>query len=133
MFGVGPDGVGGTADDTDVDFGDDVLNPNEGFTGTEDTLTRTAFGLSRDGGSRRPDAPSSLAPAHLRPVPGGGVARATGGGVCSRRVASGGLVVDETVGVELGQLHPEPGPGGTWSSPTTSPISCSLATTSPRS
>jgi hypothetical protein len=47
MFAVGPDGVGGTADDTDVDFGEDPLNPNEGFVGTEDTLTRTAFGLSR--------------------------------------------------------------------------------------
>ena len=38
LFGVGPDGIGGTADDTDVDFGEDVLNPNEGFAGPEDTL-----------------------------------------------------------------------------------------------
>ena len=42
LFGVGPDGVGGTADDNDVDFGEDVFNPNEGFIGIEDTLTRLA-------------------------------------------------------------------------------------------
>lgn len=46
LFGVGPDGIGGTADDIDVDFGEDVYSPFEGFTGMEDTLTRTAFGLS---------------------------------------------------------------------------------------
>ena len=45
LFGVGPDGVGGTADDVDVDFGEDVFNPNEGFTGIEDTAARTAWGL----------------------------------------------------------------------------------------
>ena len=47
MFAVGPDGIGGTADDTDVDFGEDVLNPNEGFIGLEDTLTRLSFALTR--------------------------------------------------------------------------------------
>lgn len=47
LYGVGADGVGGTADDPDVDFGEDVFNPNEGFTGIEDTLTRLSFGLSR--------------------------------------------------------------------------------------
>ena len=47
LYGVGPDGVGGTADDPDVDFGEDEFNPGEGFTGIEDTLTRVAFGLSR--------------------------------------------------------------------------------------
>jgi hypothetical protein len=46
LYGVGPDGVGGTADDPDVDFGEDEFNPNEGFTGIEDTLTRTEFGLT---------------------------------------------------------------------------------------
>ena len=45
MFGVGPDGIGGTADDVDVDFGEDAFNPNEGFLGTEDTLSRIAFVL----------------------------------------------------------------------------------------
>jgi hypothetical protein len=45
MFGVGPDGVGGTADDVDVDFGEDVFNPNEGFTGIEDTRDRIKFVL----------------------------------------------------------------------------------------
>lgn len=47
MFGVGPDGVGGTADDIDVDFHEDVLNPNEGFTGIEDSLNRTAWAYTR--------------------------------------------------------------------------------------
>lgn len=43
LFGVGADGVGGTADDPDVDFGVDTYNPNEGFTGLEDTLNNTAW------------------------------------------------------------------------------------------
>jgi hypothetical protein len=47
MFGVGPDNVGGTADDPDVDFGEDAFNPSEGFTGTEDTLSRLAVVLTR--------------------------------------------------------------------------------------
>jgi hypothetical protein len=46
LFGVGPDGIGGTADDPDVDFGDDTFIPAEGFTGTEDTLGRIAFGVT---------------------------------------------------------------------------------------
>jgi hypothetical protein len=46
FFGVGPDGVGGTADDTDTDLTVDVFRPLEGFTGLEDSLNRTAFGLS---------------------------------------------------------------------------------------
>lgn len=46
LFGVGPDGVGGTADDPDVDFGEDVYNPNEGFTGIENTKANTRWGLS---------------------------------------------------------------------------------------
>jgi hypothetical protein len=46
FFGVGPDGIGGTADDTDTDLGSDTFRPVEGFTGTEDSLNRTAFGIS---------------------------------------------------------------------------------------
>ena len=46
LFGVGPDGIGGTADDVDVDFGDDAFMPTEGFIGTEDTLGRIAFGVT---------------------------------------------------------------------------------------
>jgi hypothetical protein len=46
FFGVGPDGVGGTADDTDTDLVTDVFRPLEGFTGTEDSINRIAFGLS---------------------------------------------------------------------------------------
>lgn len=44
--GVGPDGIGGTADDVDLDFGEDVFLPAEGFTGTEDTLGRIAYGVT---------------------------------------------------------------------------------------
>jgi hypothetical protein len=47
MFAVGPDNVGGTADDPDVDFGEDDFNPNEGFTGIEDTATRLTFVLTK--------------------------------------------------------------------------------------
>jgi hypothetical protein len=43
---VGPDGVGGTADDVDVDYGDDQFEPSEGFVGMEDTLGRIAFGVT---------------------------------------------------------------------------------------
>ncbi|MFC0110779.1 PPC domain-containing protein [Kibdelosporangium aridum] len=50
MFGVGPDKIGGTADDVDVDFVEDVLNPNEGFSGHEDTLNRSGWGFSRGRG-----------------------------------------------------------------------------------
>ncbi|GAA0568879.1 hypothetical protein GCM10010172_61500 [Paractinoplanes ferrugineus] len=46
LFGVGPDGVGGTADDADVDFGDSQFIPSEGFKGTEDTLGRIVFGIT---------------------------------------------------------------------------------------
>ncbi|WP_330274472.1 hypothetical protein OG205_01910 [Lentzea sp. NBC_00516] len=47
MFAVGADAVGGNADDTDIDFGEDVFVPNEGFTGIEDAATRTKWGYSR--------------------------------------------------------------------------------------
>ncbi|GIM93104.1 PPC domain-containing protein [Paractinoplanes toevensis] len=46
LFGVGPDGIGGTADDPDVDFGDSRFIPSEGFIGTEDTLGRIVFGVT---------------------------------------------------------------------------------------
>jgi pre-peptidase len=46
LFGVGPDGIGGTADDVDVDFGDSAFLPAEGFTGIEDTLGRVVFGVT---------------------------------------------------------------------------------------
>ncbi|GAA2610931.1 hypothetical protein GCM10010399_47260 [Dactylosporangium fulvum] len=45
LFGVGPDNVGGTADDVDYDFGHDEFYPAEGLTGTEDTLNTAAWGL----------------------------------------------------------------------------------------
>ena len=43
LFGVGPDGIGGTADDPNVKFGEDDYTPVEGFTGIEDTLNVTAW------------------------------------------------------------------------------------------
>lgn len=43
LYGVGADGIGGTADDPDVDFGVDVYNPNEGLTGRENTLNNSAW------------------------------------------------------------------------------------------
>jgi hypothetical protein len=46
LYGVGPDNVGGTADDIDVDFGDDRFSPAEGFVGIEDTLGRIVFGVT---------------------------------------------------------------------------------------
>jgi hypothetical protein len=45
LFGVGPDGVGGTADDPDVDYGEDVFNLFEGFSGVEDTAANTRAAL----------------------------------------------------------------------------------------
>ncbi len=45
-IGVGPDGIFGSADDIDVDFGEDFFVPNEGFVGLEDTLESIAFGMS---------------------------------------------------------------------------------------
>jgi hypothetical protein len=47
LFGVGPDNIGGTADDVDYDFGEDTLFPAEGLIGVEDTLNTTAWGLTR--------------------------------------------------------------------------------------
>lgn len=43
LFGVGPDGIGGTADDDDVDFVTDQYSPAEGFTGVENTLNVSAW------------------------------------------------------------------------------------------
>jgi hypothetical protein len=43
IFGVGPDGVGGTADDPDVDYGVDRFWDLEGFLGLEHTLNRSAW------------------------------------------------------------------------------------------
>jgi hypothetical protein len=43
LFGVGRDRVGGTADDRDVDFGEDRFDLFEAFEGIEDTLNNTAW------------------------------------------------------------------------------------------
>lgn len=58
MMGSGEDGIFGTADDIDVAFGQDAFAPEEGFTGTEDTLNVVAFGLSTGTGPALPP-PSS--------------------------------------------------------------------------
>jgi hypothetical protein len=47
LYGVGRDGVGGTADDPNVKFGRDVYDPFEGFGGTENTAANARWGLSR--------------------------------------------------------------------------------------
>ncbi|MFD7154342.1 PPC domain-containing protein [Kribbella sp. NPDC059898] len=46
LYGVGADGIGGTADDVDVDFAKDAYNPALGLTGTQDTLNVAAWGLT---------------------------------------------------------------------------------------
>ena len=45
-YGLGPDGIFGTADDVDVDFGYDVFSPSEPYQGMQDSLVGIAFGLS---------------------------------------------------------------------------------------
>ena len=52
LYGVGDDGIGGTADDPDVDFGRDLYNPGEGFTGIENTLNNSAWAFVRGHGGR---------------------------------------------------------------------------------
>ncbi len=47
FFGVGPDNVGGTADDDDVDFEIDIYDLFEGSFGFEDTRARSIWALSR--------------------------------------------------------------------------------------
>ncbi len=49
LLGLGPDGMFGTADDLDVDFGDDAYSIPEGFAGTENTLQAISFGLPAAG------------------------------------------------------------------------------------
>ncbi|MDX6322335.1 MAG: hypothetical protein QOF52_2193 [Propionibacteriaceae bacterium] len=50
LYGTGPDLVGGTADDEDVDFTVDTYSPTEPFTGKENTLNVSAWAYVR--GSR---------------------------------------------------------------------------------
>lgn len=45
-IGVGPDGVFGNEDDSDVDFGEDAFEVSERFAGQEDTLTVSACGCT---------------------------------------------------------------------------------------
>jgi hypothetical protein len=47
LYGVGQDRVGGTADDADVDFGEDTYNPFEGFIGIEDTRNNGIWAFVR--------------------------------------------------------------------------------------
>lgn len=46
LYGVGPDLVGGTDDDVDVDFTTDRFHPWEGFSGRENTQARSAWAVS---------------------------------------------------------------------------------------
>ena len=54
LFGAGADGVGGTADDVDIDFGRDIFSLLEGFGGTEDTATRSGYATTTRGWSWLP-------------------------------------------------------------------------------
>lgn len=47
LYGVGPDGVGGTADDVDVDFGVDQFDVFEGMAGLQNTLNNGAWSSRR--------------------------------------------------------------------------------------
>ena len=47
ILGLGEDGIFGSADDTNVQFVLDEFNPNEGFTGFEDTRTTISFGSTQ--------------------------------------------------------------------------------------
>ncbi|BCB74733.1 hypothetical protein GCM10022251_76960 [Phytohabitans flavus] len=46
LYGVGADGFGGTPDYVDVDFGEDVLVANEGWSGLQDSLSTIAFSVT---------------------------------------------------------------------------------------
>ncbi|TDD59989.1 hypothetical protein E1263_12890 [Kribbella antibiotica] len=46
LYGVGPDGFGGTADDVDTDFGTDTFNPAAGLTGSQNALNAISWGIS---------------------------------------------------------------------------------------
>jgi hypothetical protein len=54
LYGVGPDGIGGTADDEDIDFRTDTYSLAEGFTGVENTLNVSAWAFVRGGVAARP-------------------------------------------------------------------------------
>lgn len=54
LYGVGPDGVGGTADDEDIDFRTDTYDLFEGFTGQENTLNVSAWAFVRGGAVAQP-------------------------------------------------------------------------------
>jgi hypothetical protein len=54
LYGVGPDGIGGTRDDEDIDFQEDIYDLFEGFTGLEDTLNVSAWAFVRGGPAPRP-------------------------------------------------------------------------------
>ena len=49
-LGLGPDEVFGSADDVDVDFGDNLFEPAERFAGIEDTLAVVACGCATSAG-----------------------------------------------------------------------------------
>lgn len=52
LYGVGPDGIGGTADDEDIDFRIDTYDLFEGFTGRENTLNVSAWAFVRGAAPR---------------------------------------------------------------------------------
>lgn len=58
--GAGRDGLFGTADDVDVDLGEDLFAEDEGFTGVQDTLNTVAFGLTTGLPAEPPGAPTTV-------------------------------------------------------------------------
>jgi hypothetical protein len=54
LYGVGPDRIGGTADDEDIDFQQDLYDLFEGFTGLENTLNVSAWAFVRGGSAPQP-------------------------------------------------------------------------------
>ena len=54
LYGVGPDAIGGTRDDEDIDFRLDRYDPLEGFTGLENTLNVSAWAFVEGGSGLRP-------------------------------------------------------------------------------
>lgn len=60
FFGTGFDSTFGNEDDVDVDFAVDLYTPDENFSGLQDTLNTTAFGLTTSSGGSEPQPAGTL-------------------------------------------------------------------------
>jgi len=52
ILGLGPDGIFGSADDTNVEFVRDVFNPSEPFFGVEDVQSAISYGVTTSKGGK---------------------------------------------------------------------------------